>query len=85
MTTPTTISYEVFLARMGHYPDGSQGLIDATDKPLTKHFWSVWVMETSGDDIDEVEDHDFPLDAYALAIAKAYELVKRFNADFAEL
>ncbi|TPK79023.1 hypothetical protein FJ936_30040 [Mesorhizobium sp. B2-4-13] len=85
MTTQTAVSYEVFIARMGHYPDGSQGLIDATEHPLTDHFWSVWVMAASGDDIDEVEDHDFPLDAYQLASAKACELVRRFNADFTEL
>ncbi len=83
--TTQPVSYEVFIARMGHYSDGSMGLISATNEPLTEHFWSVWVVETIGDDLDEVEDYDFPLDAYELASAKAHELVKRYDADYTEL
>ncbi|QPC95791.1 hypothetical protein [Mesorhizobium sp. INR15] len=81
----TNISYEVFIARTGHYPDGSQGLIDATEEPLTEHFWSVWVMATTGDEIDEAEDHAFPLDAFMLASAKADELAAIYDCCVTEL
>ena len=44
----SSIEYDVFIGKMGTLPDGSQCLADATDEPLTDHYWSVWVLATKG-------------------------------------
>lgn len=74
-------SHEVFLGLMGELPDGSQCLQDATGTHLTGLFWSVWVIATYGDDTDEIEDHDFPLAAYAAADSMADDLVAKYGAE----
>lgn len=76
------VEHEVFIGTMYEHPNGDLTLDDTQGVPKQI---DVWVTERLGDEIDEIEDHEFPLDRSQDAYRLAEQLAKKFNCDLTEL
>ncbi len=76
------VEHEVFIGTMYEHPNGDLTLDDTQGVP--KQF-NVWVTERQGDELDEIEDHEFSLNESAAAYRRAEQLAEKFNCGLTEL
>lgn len=76
------VEHEVFIGTMYEHPNGDLTTDDTQGVPKQI---DVWVIERSRDGLEELEDHEFPLDESAAAYRLAEQLAEKFNCWLTEL